>query len=236
MHDAPRYRGRLSHRLRHRRPSRHAPPGFTLIELLVVITVISLLIAILLPALTAARQAAQAITCGSTTRQILIMMHNYAVDSDGYWPLATRTNPNSDWRVSLADLGMVNRSQNLSTTPHHPSESHLARHYCPTSIRSNSYAMPWRAGSEPGKSIGGYRPAANDYRHAKDDEVRWPSAKIALSESAHGGVSFTNFQWETSVDQALHQSAANYGMIDGHVGRHKDGWLTRARYQILVQP
>lgn len=49
----------------------HTPKdGFTLIEVLVVIAIIALLIAILLPALTAARNEAQAAVCGSNLKQL----------------------------------------------------------------------------------------------------------------------------------------------------------------------
>lgn len=60
--------------------------GFTLIELLVVISIIALLIAILLPALKAARETAKRVNCASNMRQIGILNHVYAEDSDGRAP------------------------------------------------------------------------------------------------------------------------------------------------------
>lgn len=59
--------------------------AFTLIELLVVITIISLLIAILLPALSAARDAARSLQCGSNLRQFVVATYAYANDHDSYW-------------------------------------------------------------------------------------------------------------------------------------------------------
>jgi prepilin-type N-terminal cleavage/methylation domain-containing protein/prepilin-type processing-associated H-X9-DG protein len=64
--------------------------GFTLIELLVVISIIALLIAILLPALTAARNSAKSIQCGSNLRQIGIALEVYTLDSDGLYPAQRR--------------------------------------------------------------------------------------------------------------------------------------------------
>ncbi len=60
--------------------------GFTLIELLVVISIIALLIAILLPALGAARQAAQSTTCLSNTRQMGLAIQMYADEYNGFFP------------------------------------------------------------------------------------------------------------------------------------------------------
>ncbi len=60
--------------------------AFTLVELLVVIGIIALLIAILLPALNRARMAAQAVTCASNQKQLLLGLQMYAEEHDGWYP------------------------------------------------------------------------------------------------------------------------------------------------------
>ena len=62
------------------------PQGFTIVELLVVITIIVLLIALVLPALSAARKAAQRTQCLSNQRQIGIAAEVYMQMYDGYLP------------------------------------------------------------------------------------------------------------------------------------------------------
>ncbi len=70
--------------VRGRRPIR--AKLFTLIELLVVIAIISILAALLLPALKAAREKANAITCASNLKQMQLTFLIYVDDYNGYTP------------------------------------------------------------------------------------------------------------------------------------------------------
>jgi prepilin-type N-terminal cleavage/methylation domain-containing protein/prepilin-type processing-associated H-X9-DG protein len=60
--------------------------AFTLVELLVVIGIIAVLIAVLLPALTRAREQANAAACLSNLRQLGMAMQMYAQGNDGFLP------------------------------------------------------------------------------------------------------------------------------------------------------
>jgi prepilin-type N-terminal cleavage/methylation domain-containing protein/prepilin-type processing-associated H-X9-DG protein len=67
-------------------PSAARKTGFTLIELLVVIAIIAILAAMLLPALAKAKGKAQAISCMSNTKQVLLGWLLFVTDNDDRMP------------------------------------------------------------------------------------------------------------------------------------------------------
>ena len=60
--------------------------NFTLLELLVTIAVIAILAALLLPALNAAKEKAQSVSCKNNQRQIYTGIMQYLGDNDEWMP------------------------------------------------------------------------------------------------------------------------------------------------------
>lgn len=146
--------------------------GFTLIELLVVIGIIALLVGLTLPAVQAARESANRISCANNLKQITLAMHHYHLDNEHLPPRCVLNN-GATWAVLILpylEQDTLLKQWNLSrgyydqgavarTTP-------LSIYFCPSrrsaSMAGNSVSgdQSWLGGNNFGPNVPG---ALSDY-------------------------------------------------------------------------
>ena len=189
--------------IRHSRNPRKGPfenSGFTLIELLVVIAIIAILAAMLLPALSAAKQRAQAIQCMNNTRQIMLAWQMYTDDNRGNLAVNHAGNGASDttlsWVTGWEDYSGSAADTNIQNLIN-PQYALLGPYLkspgvfrCPADRscqygfgglpRVRSYSMNVAVGPDvnPGQD-----PHAKHGQGGYDSWLPWPTFKVFLKES-----------------------------------------------------
>jgi len=120
--------------------------AFTLIELLVVIAIISILVGLLLPAVQAAREAANRVACGNNLKQLALAVHHYVLDHQTL-PPSRLQNQGATWAVLLLPyIEQDNLYRQWDLTQSYVQQTPVARqtplaiHYCPS--RRDAGTMP----------------------------------------------------------------------------------------------
>jgi prepilin-type N-terminal cleavage/methylation domain-containing protein/prepilin-type processing-associated H-X9-DG protein len=91
--------------------------GFTLVELLVVIGVIALLLSLLLPALSKAKEAANAVACAANMRSIGQAMQMYAQEHKDYIPGSPVTSGKALWTDASGSFALKPGVSTITTPP-----------------------------------------------------------------------------------------------------------------------
>ena len=216
--------------------------GFTLIELLVVIAIIAILAGLLLPALSRAKDKAQAIRCVSNAKQLQLAYILYADEFQGrlvnndVGAIATEAGPTA-WIQGNVQKWTVDYENNIRTGTLFPYNKSVDIYRCPSSraylmglgglqvLHHRSYSMSVQLNCNMGKDAGD---SARTFVVKKEAEVKRPvrvyvfaeENQISIDNGAIGTEPWSlagtlpNQYWNPPT--ARHSGGATFSFLDGH--------------------